>query len=97
MRQSQRRRQEHGSAPRSSPNTHLGMANLPDYADKFMNLWKAAVLLRPGFAFRVGLSDEVLGATLRDGLTPYLMARVAAKRSFIESNKEGFLSRIAEQ
>ena len=68
---------------------HLGM-DVPDTMDKFMSKWKAALLLRPGFAFRVGLSDEAFGNILRNGLGPYLTARMAAKRGFADAMEAKF-------
>jgi hypothetical protein len=50
----------------------------PDTMDKVMKYWKAGVLLRPGFAFRVSLSDEAFGTILRNGVGSYLMGRSAA-------------------
>ena len=58
--------------------------------DNVMKYWKAALLLRPGFAFRVALSDETFGNILRNGLGPYLMARVGAKKGWMADEERKF-------
>ncbi len=78
------------AAKRDAFYQRLGMGKLPDTMDKFMQYWKAAVLLRPGFAFRVALSDEAFGSVLRNGLGSYLLARTAAKKAFMDASEESY-------
>ena len=58
----------------------MGNGAVPDTIDKMMKYWKIGVLLRiPGFALRVALGDEAFSGALREGLGPYLQARMANK------------------
>lgn len=78
------------AAKRDAFYNRLGF-DLPDTMDKAMKYWKAAVLLRVGFAVRVALSDEAFSNVLRHGLPSYLMARAAVKtvRHELEMDSDG--------
>lgn len=70
-------REVRAAAKRSKFYFGLGM---PDghLMDRFMNAWKAGVLLRPGFALRVSL-DEILSDMLRNGLPSTVASRLALR------------------
>jgi hypothetical protein len=53
---------------------------LNNLAERTMNLWRAGVLLRPGFPLRTSI-DENLGSILRNGLGPTIAAHMATRQA----------------